>query len=580
MKKYFSFAVTAIAILGLGSLTSCHDEDFDVSTAVLQERAFEQGFIKEFGQPSADQSWDFYAQMMESLRHGAGVTRATMDINVPTPTDVDQPTDDYFKKVVKEIAYALEENHNNANVGQNDYSLVSTGEFDIYAVRYAGHIQTNHNNTDYKFVFGFAYMDDGEEVKVPLFGTGTEGNPGFGKHVKIPKGTAFYFYISYVYPFKDSSGNEYSLDRLFYSNQTPSQQYNVWQENDGYWYIHNTYRTQTFDDFSGTSTLLYSVEHKDEAQGVDEQVMLIGIEDGWGYGYSLNTPDYDFNDVVVVIEGSLPVPTSKRFFCEDKEKYDWDYNDVVFDVSNTGIVLRAVGGTLPVFLRVTDRNGKKEVVNLKGEDGNTYCELHELMRSQQFQTDVPDKENPHKNAQLTYTRDGKTYYRPIDAGISPQGLWLDPVEIVTWTISMVEGQPNTRLEEGEVELFANPLVDAAARKGDVELIVLPQSQYSSTGYDVNEIAALSAFAGPGDDPDAPKIIKMTKPGEIPAMWSAPVSVVWMKELQKITKGYPDFYGGGTIPTGEIQPQWWVNVNNDNKDLLYDYKTDGGDTYNP
>ena len=55
---------------------------------------------------------------------------------------------------------------------------------------------------------------------------------------------------------------------------------------------------------------------------------------------------------------------------------------------------------------------------------------------------------------------------------------------------MVEGQPNTRLEEGEVELFANPLVDAAARKGDVELIVLPQSQYSSTGYDVNEIVKL------------------------------------------------------------------------------------------
>ena len=66
MKKYLSFAVTAMAILGLGSLTSCHDEDFDVSTAVLQERAFEQGFIKEFGQPSADQSWDFYAQKMDS----------------------------------------------------------------------------------------------------------------------------------------------------------------------------------------------------------------------------------------------------------------------------------------------------------------------------------------------------------------------------------------------------------------------------------------------------------------------------------------------------------------------------------
>ena len=70
-----------MAILGLGTLTSCHDEDFDASTAVLQERAFEQGFIKEFGKPSANQSFDFYAQRMQSLRDKAGATRATMAID-------------------------------------------------------------------------------------------------------------------------------------------------------------------------------------------------------------------------------------------------------------------------------------------------------------------------------------------------------------------------------------------------------------------------------------------------------------------------------------------------------------------
>ena len=71
MKKNLSIAIIAASLLGLGSLTSCHDEDFDVQTAVLQERAFEQNFIKEFGKPSANQSWDFYAQKMEAIRHGA-----------------------------------------------------------------------------------------------------------------------------------------------------------------------------------------------------------------------------------------------------------------------------------------------------------------------------------------------------------------------------------------------------------------------------------------------------------------------------------------------------------------------------
>ena len=83
MKKFFSFAVTAMAILGLGSLTSCHDEDFDVSSETLKERAFEHGFAEEFGQPSADQRWDFYAQMMKRLRSGeVAATRANEDSHV------------------------------------------------------------------------------------------------------------------------------------------------------------------------------------------------------------------------------------------------------------------------------------------------------------------------------------------------------------------------------------------------------------------------------------------------------------------------------------------------------------------
>lgn len=76
MKKILSIAIIATTVLGLGSLTSCQDEDFDVQTAVLKEKAFENGFVKEFGQPSANQSWDFYAQKLQSVRDAK--TRATM----------------------------------------------------------------------------------------------------------------------------------------------------------------------------------------------------------------------------------------------------------------------------------------------------------------------------------------------------------------------------------------------------------------------------------------------------------------------------------------------------------------------
>lgn len=266
--------------------------------------------------------------------------------------------------------------------------------------------------------------------------------------------------------------------------------------------------------------------------------MMIGIEDAWGQGTpgTQFTLDLDFNDIVLFIEGELPVPSSKRFFAEDKSQYDWDYNDVVFDVSNNGIVLRAVGGTLPVWLDVTDRTGET----------TTYGELHELMRSLQG----PE----HINDELTFKRvvDGKeeTFYKPIDVAsyesTGLEGLWFDPVNIAVWT-SLGTQTVNTRLEEGEVERFANPL--AEEKVGDLRLVV--GSKYGQTYDEAVELATLGSDA---NDKQRPAIITIPKIGSIPAIWSAPTSVRWMKEMKKITLGYEDFYGGGTAVDG--MPQWW------------------------
>ena len=547
MKKYLSFAVTAMAILGLGSLTSCHDEDFDVSTTVLQERAFEQGFIKEFGKPDANQSWDFYAQKMESLRQQGAATRATMATEVSIK-DTIQPTDkEYFQNVVSDMIYVLEDEIDNSNVGQNHYSLASTGTFNIYAIEYCGDYQ---KKSQYQFSFGLAYLDDnGTEHRQQLFSyyttnSSTPVNPGYAKKVTITKGASFYFYMSLV------------VNNYTYIYRSNSSTYTRTRNN-------NT-TTLSYEDgkYDGPSTLVYSMEVNDEAEG-DKQIMILGFEDGWS-----GTADHDFNDVVLIIEGDLPVPTAKRFYAEDKESFDWDYNDVVFDVMNTGIVLRAVGGTLPVFLRVTDRRGpsSKHIVQIDG-----VGELHELMGSIQPQT-------IHQNEILTYKRnvrneetgqlEEKTFYKPIDVGANP-GVWLDAVRIEQWQWSSNANQ-NKRLEDGEVELFANPLVDNPV--GDVELIVLPEYQ---TSYNLDAIAQLDALDPLGsDEGDAkrPKIVRMGTPGDIPAIWSAPVSVMWMKELQKITLGYPGFYGGGNTQEVTNLPMWW-EVGPLDRSYMYDFTGD-------
>jgi len=586
MKKTLPIAIIAASLLGLGSLSSCHDEDFDVSTAVLQERAFEQSFIKEFGKPSANQSWDFYAQQMEALRQEAGTTRATQAITVTVNKNISQPTDDYFTNTVQTIGYALEESVDNSKVGTNNYTLTSTGDFRIYAVRYAGAIETTQTRDNrnepyyYDLDFGLAYYDDengdpdyGGRVLVPIFGpgfksgysptSGSYGNPGWAAEVTIPIGTSFHFYLKYTYPFAagNMDGQYYAKhyqEEIFFSNEPPT-------------FIQRNGQPLTYNDYGGPSTLLYSAERVDETANMDEQVMMIGFEDAWGHGTGNGTKsnwfDKDFNDVVFLIEGKLPIPAAKRFFCEDKNSFDWDYNDVVFDVSNTGIVLRAVGGTLPVWLRVTDRRGTPTV----------YGELHTLMRSKQTD-DKKYKPNtfelPDENGNM------KTYYKPIDvAGWQTHhdypGIWLDPVQLVQWThLGTDVGNNFTRLDEQtrELERFANPFVDDPV--GGIELIV---------GSDINQTwqQALALAEQPDEDGiwagakelgSKPKIVKLSSIGGIPAIWSGLVANNWMREQQKITLGYPGFYGAN-VPEGGAEPQWWSPTN---EAFLYFYKNDEKD----
>jgi len=534
MKKYLSFAVSAMAILGLGSLTSCHDEDFDVSTTVLQERAFEQNFIKEFGKPSADQSWDFYAQMMESLRDKAGATRATMAIEFDPEDekylkDADQPEGTDFQTMLQnQIDKALKEGNDNSNVGQNTYSLVSTGTFRIYAVRYIGDIPQNFES----FEFGMAYMDGTQEKKVPLFGPKNTGtniygvdkngntikigvNPLLGKTVNFDKGESFYFYIKYT-----DTGKE----RLFYSNQTPTTQYYT------SWFGNVTWHNTTYSKFGGTSTLLYSSEIN------GKQYMIIGIEDAWGYANNRNTdaatghPDYDFNDVVIVLEGELPVPTSKRFFCEDLQSYDWDYNDVVFDVTSRGVVLRAVGGTLPVYLEITD----------KKNNSWTSGELHELMWEKQTQ----EEKDKHPEVKIK----GTEYYKPIRVGANP-GLKIEAVAIgPVWDYAnMVGGGNALALTDDEVIAFANP--KATKPVGGIKLIVGTVTGKETIVTDDQTVVKNGSFT----------VIDPTV-GTAPAIWAAPSSVAWMKERVKITDGYKNFYeGGGSADQYGGISMWWSDV---------------------
>ena len=75
-----------------------------------------------------------------------------------------------------------------------------------------------------------------------------------------------------------------------------------------------------------------------------------------------------------------------------------------------------------------------------------------------------------------------------------------------------------------------------------------------------------------------QLISLTPNGDVPAMFIAPVSTKWVKELQKITLGYNNFYGkivDSTNADGQpIQLYWYETaVNPDN---LYSFLGDEPD----
>ncbi len=102
--------------------------------------------------------------------------------------------------------------------------------------------------------------------------------------------------------------------------------------------------------------------------------------------------DHDYNDIVLTIS---PRPVTKTFrsisyrvMCEDLGgTFDWDFNDVVYDVIYTDgkyegqnatidIKLQAVGGTLPIYMKYNNS------ILTKNGDSNGVSELHVWSTSQ------------------------------------------------------------------------------------------------------------------------------------------------------------------------------------------------------
>ena len=336
-------------------------------------------------------------------------------------------------------------------------------------------------------------------------------NPGLSVDVDLNPGTKFYFELQY-----HSSGQVY---HRFYSNETIPYNYKTIPQDgrDGYHdeavafpfsYSRFRYKNRDYyNQYNGPSQLLSSSTVATDT-GI-ETYYVIGFEDAWENLYYL---DFDYNDVVFFMNGNLPVPESKRFMVEDLEQFDWDYNDVVFDVEYNRVVIRAVGGTQPVYLSFTDNR-------IPGD--NYTVELHEYMCAKQTRAGKTGQ-NPKDPA--------TGLYKPINVN-APSGLELDPVVFAQW-----------------LDPFSIEEMLALGTQNDIEIIVGSSSDNTFTGeVDVTPKTKIQYAAG----------------DRCPAVITSLVTTKWMKELLLITTSYPLFYDGiipGTGPDGTqtVEDYWFSN----------------------
>lgn len=219
--------------------------------------------------------------------------------------------------------------------------------------------------------------------------------------------------------------------------------------------------------------------------------------------------DKDYNDIVLTIT-PRPVESTYRsikyrVMCEDLGgTFDWDFNDVVYDViyadgktfrdpATVTIILQAVGGTLPIYLLYDDP--ANPALRSKSD------ELHFVLSGQSAD-------------------DGGAY---------------TPVNVTTPLYATVTGQPARVLKT----------------------IILSKQRYSDAELDVRSfVRHITVQAVQDGVPTSQVIFPREEADAVPQCFMTSTGTEWADELQKITLKYPRF--SSWVASQQSGIEWWFS----------------------
>lgn len=344
MKK--NLFILALAAIALGGVTSCSNSDdvYDPDAANNAKLAeYNQKFIETFGTPAADQDWGFgtttktRALTRTVTTETGGYWGDGYGYNLPNKITEDESKNvmDYFKNT----------DNYSKKINLDSTELEKLFKYGVFIQHVYG--QKNDDNGTNNLVLDKLQID-GYDIN------NFNGNEG-GGYQEVRK-----IVIENGQKVARTQGTYTDGLKLVKTTTTPSSF--TCKANDGGYYLDESGNSIDGQRISPYIILKYNgsyylgFDYKRWGQNGNQQYNGDGIYTNW---------------IIKLSPAKIVSEEVTRVFAEDLGTIgDFDFNDVVFDVTSDGkVILQAAGGTLPLYL---EWNGdKKEVHGAFGLDNTS-----------------------------------------------------------------------------------------------------------------------------------------------------------------------------------------------------------------
>jgi hypothetical protein len=308
MKKYL---MTGIAVLALcAGFTSCSKDLTPASQQEINQAKYEAAFVKRFGEPASNQTWGFGVVKSRTITRGQdanGNQWGDNYYNVPAPLTTAQ---------IKVVTDWFTANHNPQGV----------------AINYTDYFAQQVSSTSYGA--GMDYLFDGATTGDGHIANFNKGDQGVYKGVYNGVLTDETIGMDY----NDRKKAVYYDDKITHMVETSTNTFSYWNSSDSERYY--DYVIIPGEQISPIVAGRYFVAF-DYKQIKDDGTKIVNLD-----GY--------YNDWIISITPGIKKDAQRRVIAEDLSvddpTHDFDFNDVVFDVTFTSsgaeITLLAAGGTL------------------------------------------------------------------------------------------------------------------------------------------------------------------------------------------------------------------------------------------